>query len=155
MIDLVGGSIYAILAYAVAQKFLPKINSEHRTRLDYLGMTQRGFRAYIYSIEHDPKDYAYNGIPGTIVTDEESGMKEVLTVRTSPLPRHRPEPLRFDYNEKSSEDEESPALSPASLGPSSGYWSPNSEPASPITPHSPLNITHHHHHHQFGFSKNS
>ncbi|GAA5798611.1 hypothetical protein EDC94DRAFT_654836 [Helicostylum pulchrum] len=157
MIDLVGGSIYAILAYAVAQKFLPKINSESCTRLQYLGVTKSGFRSYMYSMEHNPSDY-YNGIPvSTVEDDEESAMKQV--VRESPviqtiMPyRHRPEPLRLANINEKSEDEESPALSPASLVASSGYWSPNSEPASPTTPYSPLNITAHHMH--FGFSKNS
>lgn len=158
MIDLVGGSIYAILAYTVAQKFLPKMNSEARTRLQYLGVTKSGFRSYMYSMEHDPKDY-YNGIPVSAVEDDEECAVMKQVVRESPviqtiMPyRHRPEPLRLANINEKSEDEESPALSPASLVASSGYWSPNSEPASPTTPYSPLNITSHHMH--FGFSKNS
>ncbi|KAG1448953.1 hypothetical protein G6F56_008796 [Rhizopus delemar] len=52
MIDLVGGSIYAIVTFAVAQKFLPKIEP-CSNRLEYLGATRKGIRSFIYSIEHD------------------------------------------------------------------------------------------------------
>lgn len=161
MIDLVGGSIYAILAFVVAQKFLPKINSEHRTRLGYLGITKLSIRSFIYSIEHDFRDH-YSHLPViAVVNDEETAMKEISTNSTI-VPmihqhhqyRHhhinnRPEPLRLqEMNSKKEKEEEediSPSLSPASLAPSSGYWSPtnSSEPASPITPHSPLINNHH------------
>lgn len=155
MIDLVGGSIYAILGYVVAQKFLPKINSDTRTRLEYLGITKSGFRSYIYSIEQDSRDY--NCVPA--ICDEESAMKEVVhenntivtTTTTSYRHINRPEPLRIGEMSEKRIDEESPALSPASSLPSSGYWSPTSEPQSPITPHSPLIINPM----QFDFSKTS
>lgn len=144
MIDLVGGSIYAILAYAVAQKFLPKTNSETRTRLGYLGITKSGFRSYIYSIEHDTHEY--NAVTSG---DEESAMKEIVhEAVVSSYHRHvtnRPEPLRLEMTNKGIEE---PALSPTLSVPSSGYWSPTSEPQSPITPHSPSL-------HHFAFSKTS
>lgn len=150
MIDLVGGSIYAILAFVVAQKFLPRVNSDTRTRMGYLGITKSSVKSFMYSIEHDPRDY-YNTLPVTIADDDSnSAMKEIQTNTTViyAMQRHihnRPEPLRIsEMSEKmkSMEDEEqsieSPALSPASSS-SCGYWSPTtSEPESPITPHSLL-----------------
>lgn len=139
MIDLVGGSIYAILAYAVAQRFLPTLKSEHRTRLGYLGMTKKesGIRAYLYSIEHNTMD-KYD----RVINDEETAvMKEIYV-------RHKPEPLRLEMTNGGIEMTASPGLSPTcSSAPSSGYWSPTSEPQSPITPHSPPI-------HHFGFSNN-
>lgn len=127
MIDLVGGSIYAILAFVVAQNFLPKTNQDYRNRLAYMNVTKSSIRTFIYSIEHDICS-EYDSIQSSNHDDEESVMK--LVVR-----QHRPEPLRLtNMNEKRMESvEPSPALSP-----SSGYWSSTSEPASPITPHSSL-----------------
>lgn len=127
MIDLVGGSIYAILAFVVAQNFLPKTNSDYRNRLAYMSVTKSSIRTFIYSIEHDICS-DYNSIQSSNHDDEESAMKLVIK-------QHRPEPLRLsNMNEKRMESAEpSPALSP-----SSGYWSSTSEPASPITPHSSL-----------------
>ncbi|KAK4514419.1 uncharacterized protein ATC70_002014 [Mucor velutinosus] len=127
MIDLVGGSIYAILAFVVAQNFLPKMNQDYRNRLAYMSVTKSSIRTFIYSIEHDNCS-EYDSIQSSNHDDEESAMKLVIK-------QHRPEPLRLsNMNEKRMESpEQSPALSP-----SSGYWSSTSEPASPITPHSSL-----------------
>lgn len=127
MIDLVGGSIYAILTFVVAQNFLPKINPDYRTRMAYLNVTKSSIRSYIYSIEHDTVINDYDSIQQSN-DDEESAMKLVIK-------QHRPQPLLLsNMNEKHTETvEPSPALSP-----SSGYWSSTSEPASPITPHSSL-----------------
>lgn len=127
MIDLVGGSIYAILAFVVAQNFLPKTNQDYRNRLAYMNVTKSSIRTFIYSIEHDICS-EYDSIQSSNHDDEESAMKLVIK-------QHRPEPLRLsNMNEKRMESvEPSPALSP-----SSGYWSSTSEPASPITPHSSL-----------------
>lgn len=169
MIDLVGGSIYAILAFVVAQKFLPNINSEHCTRLEYLGITKLSIRSFIYSIEHDPRNcYSHLPVVG-VIGDEESAavMKEINSTSVAITPiihqgsnnhsyRHhhinnRPEPLRLqEMNEK--RDTDSPYSSPASLAPSTDelLWSPNSsEPSSPITPHSIIHSTNQ----QFGFKK--
>lgn len=152
MIDLVGGSIYAILAFVVAQNFLPKVNPDTRTRLGYLGITKSSISSYIYSIEHDSRDY-YDTLPITATMEEQpnSVMKEVIThsIVASAMQRHfvhKPEPLRI-YNNHNLENEEieSPVLS--SSASSSGYWSPTSEPDSPITPHSPLSS-------QFDFDNN-
>ncbi|GAN07347.1 conserved hypothetical protein [Mucor ambiguus] len=127
MIDLVGGSIYAILAFVVAQNFLPKTNQDYRNRLAYMNVTKSSIRTFIYSIEHDVCS-EYDTIHSSNHDDEESAMKLVTK-------QHRPEPLRLsNMNEKRMESAEpSPALSP-----SSGYWSSTSEPESPITPHSSL-----------------
>ncbi|KAG1144849.1 hypothetical protein G6F37_003405 [Rhizopus arrhizus] len=54
MIDLVGGSIYAITAFAISRRFLPKVNTDYCTRLHYLGKTKFTLSSFIYSIEHDP-----------------------------------------------------------------------------------------------------
>ena len=137
MIDLVGGSIYAILAYAVAQKFLPRTNPDTRTRLGYLGITKSNFLSYIYSIEHRE----YETLP-TIATDTpmmkqvEPKEEETTTTVISILrQQHRPERLRIsEMNLNMEEEAFSPGLSPSS----SGYWSsPSSAPSSPITPYSP------------------
>lgn len=50
MIDLVGGSIYAIVTFAIAQTFLPKVS--YSTRLKYLGIPF-SLSSLVYSIEHD------------------------------------------------------------------------------------------------------
>ncbi|KAI9483610.1 MAG: hypothetical protein EXX96DRAFT_558918 [Benjaminiella poitrasii] len=144
MIDLVGGSIYAILSFVVAYQFLPKRNSKYSTRMDYFGVSKLSIRAFIYSIEHDPRDYYDSLATG----DEESALKEIhsIAVASSNIASsssnthnsRRPEPLRiYNLNEKrlveeGNDDEGSPALSP-----SSGYWSSTSEPSSPITPYTP------------------
>ncbi|KAG2195591.1 hypothetical protein INT46_011837 [Mucor plumbeus] len=127
MIDLVGGSIYAILTFVVAQNFLPKINPDYRTRMAYLNVTKSSIRSFIYSIEHDTAINDYDSLQQSN-DDEESAMKLVIK-------QHRPQPLLLsNMNEKHMETVgPSPALSP-----SSGYWSSTSEPASPITPHSSL-----------------
>jgi hypothetical protein len=131
MIDLVGGSIYAILTFVVAQKFLPQVNPDARTRLDYLGISKLSFVNFFKSIESDPYD-----IRAQKIDDEEA-----LTKYTIPM-SNRPEPLRLSalLIEKQQRDEEcqSPALSTASAS-SSHYWS---EPSSPITPHSPPVLNH-------------
>ncbi|CEG67253.1 hypothetical protein RMATCC62417_03710 [Rhizopus microsporus] len=112
MIDLVGGSIYAIVTFAVAQNFLPSINPECRTRMQYLGATKLSIRSLIYSIEHD--DVVLEQITG----DEEAA-----------LLKHRPEPLVLssDAYNIAYDDTYSPT--------SSVY---TSEPDSPVTPHSPI-----------------
>lgn len=155
MIDLVGGSIYAILAFVVAQKFLPRVNPDARTRLEYLGVTKMSIGSFMYSIEHDPRDY-YETLPISNLSTEEV-MKEVKSESNNPislisvaLQRHinnRPEPLRIsEMNEKNRMEDEESASSPAL---SSGYWSPTSELDSPITPQSP---TLHHQNMRFDFS---
>ncbi|KAG1055796.1 hypothetical protein G6F43_002273 [Rhizopus delemar] len=53
MIDLVGGSIYAITAFAISRRCLPKMNTDYCTRLHYLGKTKFTLSSFIYSIEHD------------------------------------------------------------------------------------------------------
>lgn len=143
MIDLVGGSIYAILAFVVAQKFLPRVNPDARTRLQYLGVTKMSIGSFMYSIEHDPRDY-YETLPiATPTVVDEEVMQEVkhetnnpITLISVALQRHinnRPEPLRI-MNEKNRMEDEESASSPAL---SSGYWSPTSDLDSPITPQSP------------------
>ncbi|RCH89107.1 Aureobasidin resistance protein Aur1 [Rhizopus stolonifer] len=123
MIDLVGGSIYAILAFAVAQNFLPKVNPDYHTRMDYLGVSKLSIRSFLYSIEHDPRDY-YK-LPMTSDEEEKNVVRAI-----------RPEPLRvataelFTTYKTEEEVVALPALSP-------GYWSSTSEPTSPITPHTP------------------
>lgn len=121
MIDLVGGSIYAILTFTVAQNFLPQVIPDARTRMEYLGVSKLGFISFISSIEHDPR--VYDSLPTTIIDEEESAMKEIINYQSK-----RPEPLDLKYIKI--QDEE-PVLSP-----SSGYWSSTSEPTSPMTPQS-------------------
>ncbi|KAI8969656.1 hypothetical protein BDB01DRAFT_845431 [Pilobolus umbonatus] len=121
MIDLVGGSIYALLAYVVAHNFLPKVNSDNRTRLAYLGITKISIRSFVDSIEHDPREYQ---LP--------MSQNEVV------ISKPRPEPLNLqDINEKRMEECSSSASSFSLVG-TPEYWSPtSSEPHSPITPHTP------------------
>lgn len=127
MIDLVGGSIYAILTFAVAQKFLPQVNPDAGTRMEYLRISKLSFRSFISSIERDSG--IYGSLPTTI-DDEESAMKEIDTFATNNHHSRRPEPLDL-RDIKVEDDSQAPALSP-----SSGYWSSTSEPTSPMTPHS-------------------
>ncbi|KAI8575656.1 hypothetical protein K450DRAFT_260544 [Umbelopsis ramanniana AG] len=51
MIDLVGGSIYAFLAFFAAYPFLPTVRADARTRFDYLGITKVTFRNAFGSLE--------------------------------------------------------------------------------------------------------
>lgn len=51
MIDLVGGSIYAFLAFYAAYPFLPTVRPDARTRFDYLGITKVTFRNAFGSLE--------------------------------------------------------------------------------------------------------
>ncbi|KAI8370034.1 hypothetical protein EDC96DRAFT_99911 [Choanephora cucurbitarum] len=135
MIDLVGGSIYAILAFAVAHPFLPQVDKNFTTRMDYLGVPNWTIGSFVRSIEHDPRD-SYK-LPISVDEFElEEEPKEEMKVQ------RRPEPLRVAtselYSLRTIEEREttlssssSPVLSP------SGYWSSTSEPTSPITPYTP------------------
>lgn len=51
MIDLVGGSIYAFLAFFAAYPFLPTVRKDARTRFDYLEITNVTFRNAFGSLE--------------------------------------------------------------------------------------------------------
>ncbi|KAI9322542.1 hypothetical protein BX666DRAFT_630741 [Dichotomocladium elegans] len=51
MVDLVGGSIYAFVAFFIARKFLPPIRKECKTRLHYMGFEKFSLRDLIFSIE--------------------------------------------------------------------------------------------------------
>ncbi|KAI7865447.1 hypothetical protein BDF14DRAFT_1825699 [Spinellus fusiger] len=51
LIDLVGGSIYAVVVFCAARTFLPRLQNK-QTRFDYLGISPVSFKALVYSIEH-------------------------------------------------------------------------------------------------------
>jgi len=51
MIDLVGGSIYAFLAFFAAYPYLPTVRQDARTRFDYLRITKVTFRNAFESLE--------------------------------------------------------------------------------------------------------
>ncbi|KAI9022999.1 hypothetical protein CLU79DRAFT_749889 [Phycomyces nitens] len=58
MIDLVGGSIYALIAFCIARPYLPTIQPNARTRLAYYGIEKLSLSAFVRSIEYmgDPAD---------------------------------------------------------------------------------------------------
>lgn len=140
MIDLVGGSIYALVAFTIAYRFLPKINPAYRTRLDYLGVSKLSIKSFFYTIEHEMNQ---EKLPMTVMDTV-----TITTATTATRPHRsfsRPEPLVLSdihkgksrmYQRVNDSDEEEMIQSPA-LSPSSGFWSSTSEPASPITPHTP------------------
>lgn len=51
LIDLVGGSTYAFVAFFVARLSLPPIDEDARCRLDYIGVTTISLGAFVHSIE--------------------------------------------------------------------------------------------------------
>ncbi|KAI7905407.1 uncharacterized protein BX663DRAFT_529647 [Cokeromyces recurvatus] len=135
MIDLVGGSIYAILTFTIAYPFLPKRIPHYRTRMDYFGVSKSNIRTFIYSIEHEDLNNDSSDI-----NDEESALKEIHQTTATTRSFKRPESLKlYTINEKrileeeeEEENERLPGLSPSS----SSHWSFTSEPSSPITPYS-------------------
>ncbi|KAI9491465.1 hypothetical protein BDB00DRAFT_832309 [Zychaea mexicana] len=53
LIDLVGGSMFALCAFFVSRPFLPPLDPNCRTRLAYLGFTKISLGAFVRSIERD------------------------------------------------------------------------------------------------------
>ncbi|KAM3588789.1 Phosphatidylinositol:ceramide phosphoinositol transferase (IPC synthase) [Umbelopsis sp. WA50703] len=51
MIDLVGGGIYAFLAFFAAYPFLPAVRPDARTRFDYLGITNVNLKSAFATLE--------------------------------------------------------------------------------------------------------
>ncbi|KAI9281091.1 hypothetical protein BY458DRAFT_430223 [Sporodiniella umbellata] len=113
MIDLVGGSIYAIVTFAVAQKFLPAIEPHAAHRLAYyhntLGIRRTKVRLwdFLHSIEHTP-----------VTQDEEQKIMtatQPLTLQLYPLsqdsePSHSPVSSLFTLEPDSPQTPRSPDL---------------------------------------------
>ncbi|KAI8379563.1 uncharacterized protein BYT42DRAFT_569227 [Radiomyces spectabilis] len=140
LIDLVGGSIYAILAYFIARPYLPPIRKDCRTRLDYLNIKSVSFMSFLSSIEMDA--------PVPEATDIEQPQEEYkeadlvahvaitmnedpATVRLLKEPPYELPSLRIDELDHITTGSSSLYSSPASLtsdGTSTPSWS---EPSSP------------------------
>jgi membrane-associated phospholipid phosphatase len=75
LIDLVGGSIYALIAYFIASVYLPPVDPTKKTRLQYLGQPF-SIRALFLSIERDQRNESDSR--GTTIAvepkDEEEGL---------------------------------------------------------------------------------
>lgn len=141
LIDLVGGSIYAFSAYFVARRHLPPVRADCRTRLDYLGIQDLSWRAFVRSIEfrlnyrkNNDVDHAATAVVDySLARDHQQDvyvlMEPQVVVQEDKLSLRL---RRFDYDD---EEESNIGLS------YSGSSSP-AEPASPITPRSPVSFSH-------------
>ncbi|KAI8070785.1 hypothetical protein BC940DRAFT_325544 [Gongronella butleri] len=171
LIDLVGGSIYAFLTFFVARQFLPKVDATKRTRLAYFGIEHVSISNFVRSIEfsmnfgttgkHDGelalKDY--DVLHSTVILDDSefqdvyvvaqpqllsasSSTSTVASTASSSSSKHRPQPLfqpirmrRVDSYEVDDTDSV-PCLSSPHSTPTT------SEPSSPVTPYSPIDMQH-------------
>lgn len=134
LIDLVGGSIYAISAFFIARRHLPAIRPNARTRLDYLGIRKISWSAFVRSIEYrrnfgsakpqPAKDFSI--VHATVNMDGEP--QDVYVLMEPECLDDDKVSLRLRRMDYSAEEED--------VGLSSGTSSP-SEPASPVTPRSP------------------
>ncbi|KAI8967379.1 hypothetical protein BDF20DRAFT_829613 [Mycotypha africana] len=93
MIDLVGGSIYAILSFTLAQNFLPKLDPKASTRLHYLGISHDNniiglIKAYVYSIEHAFSD-KYEQLPITMFDQQQSDDEAIILPNTNAANEHK------------------------------------------------------------------
>lgn len=51
MIDLVGGSVYAFIAYFAARRWLPRVEKGRQSRWDYLGVNRVTVKEFLRSLE--------------------------------------------------------------------------------------------------------
>ncbi|KAI8365952.1 uncharacterized protein BYT42DRAFT_505142 [Radiomyces spectabilis] len=136
LIDLVGGSIYAFLTFFVARQYLPRVRMEAKTRLAYFGVNKIGIPAFFYSIEPSkPSFVSLQDDEEALLSKEYNPDKQTDEMSEAPLNLDFV-PLRL---RRTDSDNDSLVLSPASL--TSGTSSAtNSEPTSPVTPHSPMSF---------------
>lgn len=139
LIDLVGGSIYALSTFFIARRYLPARRADARTRLDYLGIPQPSLSAcatsLVRSIEFrrnfraEKTSMVQNMVHAS--TLEVDGETQDVYVLMEPEVEEK---MSLRLRKFDSEDEEE------NFGLSSGTSSP-AEPVSPTTPRTPLNFS--------------